>query len=96
MESGLQGEGADERNEAHYSRFTSKEETQCHDFKRAILNELRGLLDDWTFEQVNLRTIPESTKIFNSRFIDEPKKAGKGLRLKSCLIAQNYFDEVAA
>lgn len=95
-ESAMDGRNDDLRLEANYSRFTGKEATEGHDFQEAKLNELKGLVDDGTFEVVKESDIPTGTRIFNSRFIDELKKADKGLRLKSRLIAQTYGDEEAA
>lgn len=59
------------------------------------LKELRGFLDDGTFEEVNLRVISEGTTILNYCFIYKLKKADKGLGLKYRLISQNYCDEGA-
>lgn len=49
-----------------------------------------------TFEVFHVDAIPVGTRVFNSWFIDELKKADKGLRLKSRLITQNNCDEGAA
>ena len=71
----------------------SKEEAA---FAQPRRDELDGLLKDGTFVPVKLSNVPESSRIFGSRFVDEIKKVGKGLRKKSRLVAQNYADNDAA
>lgn len=57
--------------------------------------ELNGLFRNGKFEPVNLTYIPTHTRIFGSKLLDELRKAGEGLKRKSCLIAQGYNDEGA-
>lgn len=52
---------------------------------------MNGILGNGTFEAVNQEDVPERVRVFKSRFIDEIEIAGKGLRLKSHLVAQKLF-----
>lgn len=69
------------------------EEKAFRDSRKA---ELDKLFPDGTFEPIHESEIKGNTKIFCSRFVDELKKAGEEVRLKSRLVAQNYADEDAA
>lgn len=53
-------------------------------------------MEDGTLEEVDRGIIPEGTRIFNYRFIDELNKADKGFRMMSRLIEQNFRYEEAA
>ena len=64
-------------------------------FKSSRLSELEGLVKDGTFVPIHERDIVGSPRIFGSRFVDELKKVGDGLKKKSRLVAQNYADEHA-
>ena len=57
--------------------------------------ELQGLIGNGTFIPVHKSEIPDGTRIFGSRFIDEVKRSGQGTRKKSRLVAQNYQDNDA-
>ena len=61
-------------------------------FKDARHTELTGLIENGTFTPIPRQSIPTGTRIFGSRFIDEIKRAGTGMRKKSMLVAQNYQD----
>ena len=64
-------------------------------FAKSRKDELVGLLEGGTFKPVKESTVPPSSRIFGSRFVDELKKVGNGLRKKSRLVAQNYADDDA-
>lgn len=57
--------------------------------------ELNGLLENGTFQRVNISTVTSQTRVLESRFLDEIKKPGLGVLLKSKRVAQNYADEDA-
>lgn len=57
---------------------------------------MQGLLDNGTFTETKTSQIPEGTRIFGSRFIDELKSTEKGYRKKKRHVDQNYLDAGAA
>jgi hypothetical protein len=61
-------------------------------FTESRLAEVLGLLEKGVFEVAT--TVPEGTRIFNSRFVDEVKNKGTDKALnKSRLVVQAYHDE---
>src|SRR4051794_27285378 len=55
--------------------------------------ELNSLLEKGVFEVVNITDIPQGTRIFNLRFVDEVKNAGTDKAFeKSRLVVQVYND----
>lgn len=62
---------------------------------RSGQDEMNGLLEEGTFKMVRAKDVPDGTRVFGSRFIDEVKRAGEMLRRNSRLVAQNYIDEDA-
>jgi hypothetical protein len=55
--------------------------------------EVMGLIEKGVFEEVNPDEIPEGTRIFNSRFVDEVKHSGTPKAFeKSRLVVQAYND----
>jgi hypothetical protein len=63
-------------------------------FKTSRQKELTGLLEKGVFEIVRLDDIPEDTRLFNSRFVDEVKNAGTSNAFeKSRLVVQAYNDQ---
>lgn len=61
-------------------------------FSKPHRDELNRLLKNGTFKPIHAFNVPKSSRILNARFVDEIKKAGKGLRKKSRFVAQNYAD----
>jgi hypothetical protein len=55
--------------------------------------ELNGLLENGVFEVVDIKDVPDGTRIFNSRFVDEIKNPGTDKAFeKSRLVIQAYKD----
>jgi hypothetical protein len=62
-------------------------------FAESRQKELNGLLEKGVFEIVDLNDVPEGTRIFNSRFVDEIKDQGTDKAFeKSRLVVQAYKD----
>lgn len=66
--------------------------TAREDFRGSRRKEIEGLLQEGTFEIASRRDLPEGTRVFGSKFIDQLKRAGDAIRKKSRLVAQNYQD----
>ena len=63
-------------------------------FTESKQKEIEGLLEKGVFEVVLIDKVPQGTKIFNSRFVDEVKNAGTAAAFeKSRLVVQAYNDE---
>lgn len=63
-------------------------------FVESRQKELNGLLEKGVFEIVNITDIPEGSRIFNSRFVDELKNIGTAEAFeKSRLVVQAYMDQ---
>jgi hypothetical protein len=77
-----------EANTANITIFLQEE----HQFTESRLAEVQGLLEKGVFEVAT--TVPEGTRIFNSRFVDEVKNKGTNKALnKSRLVVQAYHDQ---
>jgi hypothetical protein len=62
-------------------------------FVESRRKEINGLLEKGVFEIVHIDDVPEGTRIFNSRFVDEIKNKGTNTAYeKSRLVAQAYND----
>lgn len=57
------------------------------------MDELNVLLMYGTFNPVLESTIPGTSRIFESRFVEELKEVGERLKKKSLLVTRNYSDE---
>ena len=56
--------------------------------------EINGLLEKGVFEVIDITTIPQGKRVFNSRFVDEIKNKGTDLAFeKSRLVVQAYNDD---
>lgn len=77
------------------TRVKKKDNYKKEEFERSRRKELEGLLRNGTFAAVSKMEVQKKFRIFGSKFIDEIKKAGEGLRLNGRLVAQNYSDEAA-
>jgi hypothetical protein len=56
--------------------------------------EINGLLEKGVFQLVNIATVPQGTRIFNSRFVDHIKNKGTDQAFeKSRLVIQAYNDQ---
>lgn len=64
-------------------------------FAQTRRDELNGLVQNGTFRPIKRSDVPNGSRIFNARFVDEIKRAGEGLRKKSRLVSQSYSDEEA-
>jgi hypothetical protein len=77
-----------ESNTANLTVFLQEE----HQFTESRLAEIQGLLEKGVFKVAT--TVPEGTRIFNSRFVDEVKNKGTDKALnKSRLVVQAYHDQ---
>lgn len=74
---------------------SSKKLEASKEFASSRSKELNGLLSNGTFEPTPRDQVPEGTRIFGSRFIDQLKKIEDGRIKKSRLVAQNYSDAKA-
>lgn len=70
----------------------SKKWQAAAEFEVSRKEELDGLIENGTFIPTRIEDIPEGTRVFVSRFIDQLKRPEKGIRKKSRLVAQNYAD----
>lgn len=66
-----------------------------HVFVSYRRDELNGLLPHGTLKFVKAGDVPDGTRVFRSRFIDEVKQAGNMLRCNSMIVAKNDSDEDA-
>jgi len=63
-------------------------------FENSRRSEINGLLEKGVFEPVNIKDVPQSVRIFNSRFVDEIKHLGTNKAFeKSRLVVQAYNDQ---
>ena len=63
-------------------------------FENSRLNEVNGLVDKGVFQVVDNMEVPQGTRIFNARFVDEVKNQGTDKEFnKSRLVVQAYNDE---
>lgn len=58
--------------------------------------ELPGFLDNGTFIPTSMDVVPDGTRIFGSRFVDELDKSGPRRLFKIRFVAQNYADQYSA
>lgn len=70
----------------------SKEEAM---FAAPRLAKLEGLVKNRTLKPIKLSKVPKKARIFNTRFVDEIKRAEKGLKKKSRFVSQSWRDEDA-
>lgn len=89
------GNGPSIEEEQKPGKSTKKESERSIEFIKSRKQELKGLLMNGTFLPMDRAEIPHNTRVFGSRFVDELKRAERGLRRKSRLVAQNYSDEGA-
>lgn len=62
-------------------------------FTESRRKEINGLLEKGTFAVVDISSVPDGARIFNSRFVDEIKNAGTDKAFeKSRLVVQAYND----
>jgi hypothetical protein len=67
--------------------------TNSNQFVISRQKEIKGLLEKGVFELVNPKDIPQSNRVFNSRFVDEIKNPGTDKAFeKSRLVVQAYND----
>lgn len=86
--------GFREDSEGYIIHPTKGDLTKGHKgFQAAHRDELNGLVENVTFISIPRNSVPVGKRIFGSRFIDVLKDAGKRLKHKSRLVAQNYKDE---
>ena len=65
-----------------------------HPFAAARQSEVAGLLEKEVFQVVDRNSVPQGTRIFNSRFVDEIKNKGTEKAFqKSRLVVQAYNDQ---
>lgn len=78
------------------NRRTKKRDlTGGGDFETSRREELKGLIENKPFVTVPRAELPEGTRVFGSRFVDDVKKAVQRWRRKSRLVAQNNSGEGA-
>lgn len=65
-------------------------------FEESRMEELRRLLENGTFSSVPKSDVPEGARMFGFRFIDQLKRADKGMRTKSRLGSQKESDHEAS
>lgn len=77
-----------------YLQDDSDKSAETHQFKDSRKKEIMGLLEKGVFEIVDIEDIPQGTRIFNSRFVDEIKNSGTHKAFeKSRLVVQAYADQ---
>jgi hypothetical protein len=65
-----------------------------HTFAAARQSEVAGLLEKGVFQVVDCNSVPQGTRIFNSRFVDKTKNKGTEKAFqKSRLVIQAYNDQ---
>jgi hypothetical protein len=75
-------------------QFPSGPETQSGRFTASRQKEVTGLLEKGVFKLVNRNDVPEGTRIFNSRFVDQVKFKGTDQAYeKSRIVVQAYNDQ---
>ena len=63
-------------------------------YKASRQLEVTGLIEKGVFEVANEADVPQGTRIFNARFVDEVKNKGTDKAIeKSRLVVQAYHDE---
>lgn len=65
-----------------------------HSFEESRQKEIDGLLESGVFRMVDISEVPEGTRVFNSRFVDQLKFPGtENAMEKSRLVIQAYNDQ---
>lgn len=78
-------------NEAYKGNISTEEKkvNMGRHFEQSRKDELIGLFKEGTLVVTKLSEMSNGEKTFGSRFVDEVKKAGEGLRNKSRLVSHN-------
>lgn len=73
-------------------KTAEKKKNMGSQFTQSRKDELIGFLKKVTFHVTSTSTISKEDRIFSSRFVDEVRKEGEGLRQKSRLVGENSAD----
>lgn len=64
-------------------------------FEKARKEEIKGLLDNGTFEIVKKSSVEKGARIYGTRFVDAVKTVNNVEKLRSRLVAKNYDDNAS-